>query len=162
VPDHAAISADSINRAVLLAGYFTDHARIMYRVMAGRSGEADARQVLEALQTLTAEESPVPRWRLHRALRGRRAFARAADLNAPLELLEEYGWIIRTRQPTAGRDREELHLSPHASMAKTPGRTHSEADRYLPGLISMPRRQPDLVPEPLAPTGTDGVWRLEL
>jgi len=124
-PERLPITVDTLTQAVRLGACFTDHARVMYRVMAGRSGESDARQVLEAIRTLAKVEAPVPRWRLHRALRGRRALARAADLKAPLDLLEEYGWIRCTRKPTAGRDGEHLHLNPYLDMAKTPGRAES-------------------------------------
>ncbi len=138
-PERLPITVDTLTQAVRLGAYFTDHARVMYRVMAGRSSESDARQVLDAIRTLANEESPVPRWRLHRALRGRRALARAADLKAPLDLLEEYGWIRCTRKPTAGRDGEHLHLNPYLDMAKTPESADATLTEELSGLITMPR-----------------------
>ncbi len=134
-PEDHRIAAAIIERAVSIGRYFTEHAKVMYRVIAGRSGQSDARQVLDALRKLNENDSPVPRWKLHRALRGRKSFERAAELNAPLALLEEFGWIHRSRESTAGRDKELITLNPYEPMVITPERYPKPQTRCLVVLL---------------------------
>lgn len=162
-PEHVAISVASIEQAIALAGFFTEHARIMYRVMAGRSGQAAARQVLEALHRLAGAGGAVSRRDLHRALRGRREFELAKDLDGPLRLLEEYGWIHRTREQGdgPGRPSEIITLNPYGQwdkMDKTPETANSV--HFVP--LSIYQRAEESEAESdtadLAPTGTDGAY----
>jgi hypothetical protein len=92
LPEAVRISGETIDRAIRIVDYYSDHARIMYRLMRGRSNHGDARAVLAVIQ---GEGSPTTRRAIHRRLRGRTAFQSSSDLNEPLDLLEEYGWIRR-------------------------------------------------------------------
>jgi hypothetical protein len=78
-------------------------------------------------------------------------------------LLEEFEWIHRSRESTAGRDKELITLNPYEPMVITPERYLETPNAVLCGVITMlPKRtgenQPRDIPapEPLQPTGTDG------
>lgn len=93
-PEDQRIAARTVERAIAAGGYFAAHATVMYRVMAGRSGQSTARQVLEVIRGL---ESPTTKREIHRTVQNRTAFQKVDDLTAPLALLEEYGWIRTER-----------------------------------------------------------------
>jgi replicative DNA helicase len=117
-PECDPVPADTLRRAIAITGYYEQHARIMYRVMLGRSNHADARVMLAALRTL---DEPMTRRDLHRKLHNRMVFASSADLSAPLDLLEDYGWIKRERKGSdkGGRPSERIFLSPFAKDDKS-------------------------------------------
>lgn len=148
-PEDHRIGADTIERAIAIGGYFAAHAKIMYRVMAGRTGQGTARQVLEAIRGLG---TPTTKREIHRKLQERLAFHKAPSLNDPLGLLEEYGWI-RTE-----REGKSLHV--HLNPYEYPDNTDN-ADSIV-SIVSVPKEskqnpQLDIAPaEHLAPTGTDG------
>jgi len=94
-PERRRISAETVSRAIVLGNYFTEHAKILYRVMAGRSGMPEARQVKEVILALP---SPTTKRDIHRKLQDRAPFHLADSLNEPLRILEDYGWIRTERQ----------------------------------------------------------------
>lgn len=154
VPESVLVNADTLQRAIAIVGYFAEHARLMYRLMRGRSGHADARTVLAALRTL---DDPATRRDLHRRLHNRTAFATSDDLSAPLHLLEEYGWIKRNRRGNdqGGRPSELIFLNPLAQDDKT--------DKTLETGLSVsfvidsvePENVTPIRAEPLEPDGID-------
>lgn len=154
-PKDTPISAGTIERAITIGGYFTEHARIMYRVMAGRSGQSAARQVLEVIRGLG---TPTTKREIHRTVQNRTAFQKADDLTAPLALLEEYGWI-RTE-----RDGKSLvvYLNPYGqgdnSDNAPPNQPESPALSLLSLFSKESKQNPpeDIEPaESLKPTGTE-------
>lgn len=125
VPEAAPINAETMHRAIITADYYGEHARIMYRLMRGGSGHADARTVLDAIRDLG---SPTTRRDVHRKLHNRAAFASSDDLSVPLALLEEYGYIKRAKVTTeqGGRPSEQICLNP-SEMDDKSDRTPQEA-----------------------------------
>lgn len=104
--DHR-IDAGTLRRAIEIGRYFTEHAKIMYRLMAGRRGQSDARQVLDAIRALG---TPTTKREIHRKLQDRITFQKADLLNEPLKLLEEYGWIRTEREGKS----LAVHLNPYS------------------------------------------------
>lgn len=182
IPESVPISADTVRRAITIMEYFEQHARILYRQLRGHGGHGAAQQVLKVIRNLAAEEGHVTRADVRKAMRGRTAFARAADLDAPLALLEEYGWIRVMKLETGGRPSDLILLNPLKSMPERP--ESFESDVF--GLSGMEMELPDPSPadvsglfgmnsqpgDPLDPTptlenpfvvsGTDRAWRMEL
>jgi len=119
VPESHPISADTFERSIAITEYFAEHARIMYRLMRGRSGTSDARTVLNVVRDLG---SGTTRREIHRRLRGRAIFQTPSDLERPLAVLEEFGWIRRDRTtgPKGGRPSERIELNPLTDMDTTP------------------------------------------
>lgn len=156
-PQDHPISAQTIERSIVIGGTFAAHARIMYRVMAGRSGQSLARQVLEVIRELG---TPTTKRDIHRKLRGRAAFVSSGDVSAPLELLEEYGWIRRERQTgeRGGRPSESIILNPLQPMDKTDKTPSAYPELEVLGVLSMLPGEQDAVNEAssLSPTGTEG------
>jgi hypothetical protein len=150
VPEAIPISADTMDRAIAIAGYYAEHARIMYRLMRGRSGHADARTVREAIRNLG---SPTTRRDVYRKLHNRAAFASSDDLSAPLALLEEYGYIKRVKATTdkGGRPSEQIFMNP-SEMGDKIDKTPQEAvpdTGFVGSVIGFPENGLKL-------TGTDG------
>ncbi len=161
-PEDHLITADTIDRAVTIGGWFAAHARIMYRVMAGRSGQSDARQVLDVVRELG---TPTTKREIHRTVQNRTAFQKADDLTAPLALLEEYGWIRTEREGKS----TIVNLNPLQDTDNSDNGTVIQRNNLGLSLLSLlpreskPNPPPDIAPaEPLQPTGTDGIWREEL
>lgn len=161
-PEDHPITADTIERAITIGGWFSTHARIMYRVMAGRSGQSAARQVLEVVRELG---TPTTKREIHRTVQNRTAFQKADDLTAPLALLEEYGWIRTEREGKS----TIVNLNPLHNTDNSDNRTVIQRNNLGLSLLSLlpreskPNPPPDIAPaEPLQPTGTDGIWREEL
>lgn len=149
-PEHVRISADTINRAVTLAGYFTEHARIMYRVMAGRSGMSEARQVWEAIQALP---EPTTKRDVHRKLQDRAAFHKADTLTEPLAILEEFGWL---RLERAGKS-TTVTRNPLTKTPDSPDDAPTVHATSPPlSALSVVRLHDIAAPTVVAPTGTDG------
>jgi replicative DNA helicase len=117
-PERVPISAETLERATVIVDYFEAHARLMYRLLRGRSDHSNARAMLDALRSLG---SPTTRRVMHRKLQGRAAFEKSKDLDAPLNLLEEYGYVRRPgRTPgVPGRPAEVIELNPLMDCDKT-------------------------------------------
>lgn len=140
--------------------------------MYGADGHDQAKDVLAAIQRLGTQ---VSRTDLNQALRYRTAFQKAASLEAPLALLEEYGWIKRAerqaRQNPAhpgGRSTEVIFLNPLNNPLETPTTRHNIPKGRVVGVVggySGERERTNitpLTPGPLDPTGTDGTWSMDL
>lgn len=171
-PEQMRIAATDIAAAITLGHYFHDHARIMYRMMNAGAEQGAAETVLECLQSM---ENPTTKSALNQKLRKRTSLAltRASALDAPLALLEEYGWIKRVQQDsTGGRPAsEKIFLNPVQSGLKRPESPSNDTQGRLPSLFSpdsqeMPANNVHPIqPDPLDPTGTDGLpgyWEEEV
>lgn len=110
-PQDVPASVETMERAIRLADYFEDHARILYRRLRGRSQHGDAREVLDAVREIG---SPTTRRELHRRLQDRVAFEHSDDLTAPLAVLEAYGHVRRNRVvgDKGGRPSEIITMNP--------------------------------------------------
>jgi hypothetical protein len=126
-PEAEHITGDTIQRATRIVDYFAAHARIMYRLMRGAGRHANARLVLDVIRGLG---SPTTRREVHRRLRGRVAFNSPRSLEAPLDVLEDHGYIRRHRYTgdRGGRPSERIELNPFGcrdntrkTQASTPG-----------------------------------------
>jgi hypothetical protein len=85
------IEASTVRSAIALGHYFTSHAMSVFDLMGADGAAEDARRVANwfashCLDRFTRRDA-------HRALQ--RAFPRAADLDLPLVMLEERGWVRR-------------------------------------------------------------------
>ncbi|MDQ3655793.1 MAG: DUF3987 domain-containing protein [Chloroflexota bacterium] len=167
-PEGVEISADTLSRALHLATYFTEHARVMYAMMASSSSQSMAGIVLSAL--LSGDRTTTKR-KVHRSLQRRRGFDRANALDAPLALLEDRGWIRRER---VGKS-DVIHMNPLAFGSSPSGTPPNVVDDVDDPGISSPVRTPEPrthvddvdnsvpfrgrnvvdLPAPLAPTGTE-------
>lgn len=144
------ISAETIRNAIALGNYFTEHARLMYRMMHGHQGQSEAAIVLGVLKNVEGES--ISRRDLFEKVKGRSAFATVSSLVPALNALEEFGWIRREQvgKGSRGRPSEIIHFHPdiHSRKPQKPDPPPSEsviadfADRF-----SEPRYRP---------TGTDG------
>jgi len=101
------VSEASIGAAVEIARFYLAHAKVAYRLMGENPVIAGALRILryireKRLDTITKRD-------LHRALQG--YFARAADLDEPLKVLEERHYV-RPQQPEGGGGRAGRPSSP--------------------------------------------------
>jgi len=167
-PEEYEISVDTLRRALRLAAYFTEHARVMYAMMASSANQSAAAAVLTVL---IAGDRETTKRKVHRALQRRKAFERASALDEPLALLEDRGWIRRER---VGKS-DVIFLNPLAhSAAQSPIHPNVVDDvdnTDKPATLSEPKppvRVDDVdnsvpfrgrnvvdLPTPLAPTGTE-------
>jgi DNA polymerase-1 len=86
------VDGESMDRAAKLVTYFKAHARKVYVVMDADPRLADARCVLQWLER--HPEPPIfSRRDVHQGLRRNTRFENPENLNAPLNLLEEYGYV---------------------------------------------------------------------
>jgi hypothetical protein len=106
-----AVCGDAIARAIALADYFVDHAKGAMRLM---GVDPTSRQALSILRAARKHGwHSVSRRDVHRALES--TFPQAADLEAPLSLLEERGWIRWLPQPEGKSGRPSQCLVFHPS-----------------------------------------------
>jgi hypothetical protein len=90
------ISAAMVENGLRIADYLLTHARVAFAEMGADPASAAAQTIRDWLERVKLEQfSKRDAWR---ALRGR--FGRAADLDAPLEMLVEHGYL-REEEPTA-------------------------------------------------------------
>jgi replicative DNA helicase len=98
------INADTLAGAIRLAGYLTDHALAVFDLMGADPRIDDARWLLDWIQR-TGHKQFTRRDAHHAAARGR--FRKATDLDPPLALLEEHGYLRRVdtdqTSPKGGR-----------------------------------------------------------
>lgn len=184
-PEKVPISAETLQNAIRIAEYFLGHAEVMIGMMMDRrAGEpSEARQVLDIIRQLVGDDGRTTKRDIHRKLRGRAAFQRADDLNAPLSLLQDTNWIRIDRAPfgkhrasSAGRPADIITLNPSArdetlvtrgQNGQNPAKSGGETDSVH--FVHAPMETPlnvtqiaDHRSEPLPPTGTDGEWSIEL
>jgi hypothetical protein len=124
------INTDTLTRAIRLAGYLIEHALAVFDLMGADPRVDDARWLLDWVAR--TDRRQFTRRDAHQAARGR--FRKAADLDPPLTLLEEHGYLRRAdTQPSRdphGRGRpasprflvNPLHPSTETTEStKTPG-----------------------------------------
>jgi hypothetical protein len=102
-----------MRRAIQIGRYLLAHARSALAQMGADPLVADAQHILDHLRRCGAGH--ITRRDLHRAVRGR--FERAANLEAPLALLAEHGWIrIRTpeRRGAGRKASPDIEIHPDA------------------------------------------------
>src|SRR6266536_3695595 len=93
------VAADTLDGAIRLAGYLTEHALAVFDLMGADPHTDDARWLLDWLARTGTKQ--FTRRDAHRAApRGR--FRKAADLDPPLALLEEHGHLRRADPDPAG------------------------------------------------------------
>lgn len=166
-PDAFKISEITMRRAIGLSLWLAEHALIMHRVMASPTGQGEALQVLEVIQRLASDTGNLTRSDLRKSIRGRTAFAQASDLNAPLAMLQEYGWIRITKLETGARPSEIIFLNPLKSIPEIPVMVLLGPEVGVSGISGMDFQESGLETptpirdEPLAPTGT-GEWSIEI
>jgi hydrogenase maturation factor len=96
------VALATLNAAAEIGDYYTQHAKAAYDTIGADPATASARAILQWLTT--TRPAQVTTRDLMRGLRGR--FPKAADLTAPLQILESRGWIRpRPGQPPQGRGR---------------------------------------------------------
>lgn len=184
-PENIPISIETMQKAIQVAEYFLGHAEVMIGMMMDRrAGEpSEARQVLEIIRLLVGDDGRTTKRELHRKLRGRAAFQRTDDLNAPLSLLQETHWIRLDRKPLdkhkssgVGRPADLITLNPcardksletHGQNGQNPSRSGGEtlSVQFVHASLDPPlnvSHLADRLSEPLPPTGTDGEWSIEL
>ncbi|MET9340287.1 YfjI family protein [Nonomuraea sp. NPDC003804] len=90
------ISADTVNAAIVLGEYFTAHALATFDAMGADSDVEGARNVHAWL-----ERTRTARFTVREAFTAlsRSRFRKVAELEAPLDLLEQLGWIRREPEP---------------------------------------------------------------
>jgi len=147
-PEQVLISADTLRRAIIIATYFEQHVRVMYRLMRGWSDQSDARTVLTTLEELG---TPTTKRELHRKLQDRVAFQESERLNTPLQVLEEQGWI---RMEPAGKSLR-IYINPLADPDnpddERPSREEKGGLSGLSGLDGESELNPILADLHLAP-----------
>jgi hypothetical protein len=170
-PEDVPMNTATIRAAIEIGAYFHHHARIMVRMMHGREGQSDAAAILEVLRTV--EGTSISRRDLWQRVKNRSGFERD-DLGAALGVLEDHGWIrreiIAAREGKApgGRRSEVIHINPamqsqipqnslHVPPATSFGsfETHAHAGSHPENVTAFPG-------DPLAPTGTDDTWSMDL
>lgn len=96
------ISLATLEAAAELGAYYTDHAKAAYDAIGADPAVADARAILQWIRTTGPSQFTARD--VMRGLRDR--FPKAADLAAPLGILESRGWIRpRPGAPSQGRGR---------------------------------------------------------
>lgn len=184
-PEDIPISLRTMQRAMRIAEYYRAHAEVMIGIMMDRrAGEPpEARQVLNVIRTLVDEDGKTTKRELHRKLRGRAAFQRADDLDAPLSLLQETNWIRIDREPLkdrvkgpAGRLADIITLNPsvldgcietYGQNGQNAHKQASERDsvHFVHDSLYTPANVTHLDAHrtgPLPPTGRDDEWSVEL
>ncbi|MER5649054.1 YfjI family protein [Streptosporangium sp. NPDC002524] len=90
------INADTMRNAVRLGGYFTAHALATFDAMGADPQVSDARVILEWLRRTKPME--FTRRELFSGI-SRSRFRKVGDLDVPLELVEQHGYIRRKPEP---------------------------------------------------------------
>jgi replicative DNA helicase len=105
------IDADTLAGAIRLAGYLVDHALAVFDLMGADPRVDDARWLLDWI-TRTGHQQFTRRDAYRATPRGR--FRKATDLDPPLALLEEHGYIRRADtepvSPKGGRPASQRYL----------------------------------------------------
>jgi hypothetical protein len=119
------VEAEPVIAAIEIATYLTQHALAVFDAMGADPRTDDARWMLDWI-TRTSQPQFTRRDAHHAAPRGR--FRKAGDLDPPLALLEEHGYLRRA-DPEPSRD-------PH-------GRGRPPSPRYLVNPLTPPTETPE-------------------
>lgn len=182
-PESVRLSAETMRNAIRVAEYFLGHAEIMIGIMMDRrAGEpSEARHILETIREILNDDGTTTKRDLHRKLQARIAFQRVEDLEGPLALLEENGWVRQEPEYSKdgdgkrgrGRPRIRISLNPlgilSRTMTKTTKTSHDARRNVSVGTVTVPLNTPPNVahigdhrPAPFPPTGTDGLMEVEI
>ncbi|GAA1566821.1 hypothetical protein GCM10009789_20390 [Kribbella sancticallisti] len=116
------ITADTLQAAERIGRYYLDHALAVYDLMGQSNPDLDdAREVLDWITKhcdKTGRDTFTQR-DLLRAKNGRRGLNTAADLEAPLRLLTDHGYI-RLRDNKPGRGRPSIAYDVHPATLQNP------------------------------------------
>jgi replicative DNA helicase len=129
------VAADTLAGAIRLAGYLVNHALAVFDLMGADPRIDDARWLLDWINR-TGHQQFTRRDAHHAAPRGR--FRKATDLDPPLALLEEHGYLRRADTEQAG---------PKGGRPPSP--------RFLVNPLH-PSTEPPQPTKPDAPTGSVG------
>lgn len=92
------ISRETFLQAVQIGDFFHEHAKIAFGLMGTDAAVGDAEYILRWLKG--REVSRIQKKEVFRSLRGR--FRKAADMDEPLKLLMEFGWLREVKEPAEG------------------------------------------------------------
>lgn len=99
VPWQRPVSVATVAAAIRLGrDYLLPHAQAAFGVMAADGRTEDARRVL--LWVVREERAEFKRWELHKDLKSQGRFPRVEDLNEPLKLLADHGYVRLRPAPT--------------------------------------------------------------
>lgn len=88
------VSAADVASAIEIGRYLIPHAKRAFSLQDADPTVAAAKRIIQYIRSNSAIfRSSFSKRDVHQGLRGDKRFARASDLDAPLELLEEKGWI---------------------------------------------------------------------
>jgi hypothetical protein len=167
-PAKAPIPGTTMSHAIAIMRPAIDHARLGHAVMYGAGGQDAAHNVLEVLLTLRDEAggigATITSAMVYDRLRGRQAFQKAEAVIAVLRSLEERRYIILIRRDGPGPQTYSVFLNPLYIPAKMRSYPVSGPSGGEMAPISQLRSQSGEIPEsePLAPTGTDDTWSMDL
>ncbi len=115
------LSAETVGNAIAIAGYLVEHALAVFDLMGADPGITDARYLLAWIERAGGER--FTRRDLFSAL-PRSRFPKVADLDPPLAVLVDHGYILREETPAAnagpGRKPSPTYLvNPHMLSAQS-------------------------------------------
>jgi hypothetical protein len=109
------VGGESMDRAAQLIAYFKSHARKVYAILDADQRIADARHVLDWLAS-HPELTTFSRRDIHQGLRRNRRFENPDNLDGPLDLLEQHGYLrtlpAEPRQGAGRRKGDRFELNP--------------------------------------------------
>jgi hypothetical protein len=117
LPDEYQVSADNINSAIALVDCFSEHADKAFNPH--DKTNADAAYLLNRIKSVLPQKSAndnFTRTELLRLTHGR--FKKAEELNEPLILLQDLGYIDTDFLQTGGRPAERITVNPQLSVKK--------------------------------------------
>ncbi len=148
-PERHPVSGETVSRAIVIADYFTQHARQFFTRLSGKDHLGDARDVLAAIGRLASGGDQVSRSALLQALRGQRRFATTADLIEPLNVLQDFGHLRLEERPgtainpgtgkaAGGRPPVWIVLRPALRCPKNPNNSTNETDEAVIRVFRTP------------------------
>ena len=95
------VGVDTMQSAILIGNYFTEHAKAAYQLMGADEQSKDARYILRQLEKRQYEQ--ITRTDLNRLCHGR--FPKGEDMDQPLSLLIEHGYLRVEKEVREGPGR---------------------------------------------------------
>jgi DNA polymerase-1 len=134
------IGADCMRRAAEMVWYFEGHARRCLGI--GDRATDPARRLLDVLAGWGGDH--FTKRELHRRVRGQTAFRRADNLNAPLDLLVQHGYVAPApdRPQGPGRPPERFEINPLWDRGPDGGMDDMDRTPKPPGNPGVPSPSP--------------------